>query len=117
MQIDTQRYRTADGYSYRVLATDLGGDLPVAIFVNGEVARLRSDLSCPANEGYSLTDARAAHTRFFNVYRAADGGFCFGSRAFQSNQDRTATQDSRRALFGLQVNYNEATGEVTATRV
>jgi hypothetical protein len=117
MPIDTNRHVTADGHDFRVIADDLGGDEPYAIFVNGEVARLDRNLRCAGNPGYSLSERRQSNTRYFNVYRAADGGFCFGSRAFKSNDDRLETDDSDRALFGLKVTFEEATGSVQAQRV
>lgn len=111
---------TVDGYNYRVVATDLPGLCPVAILVDdgsGTLARLTIDGACPANEGYGLAAARRAHVRYFNVYRAADGSFCFGRKSYGSNEARTLTNDSHRALFGLRLEWNESTGALISTRV
>lgn len=105
MSIDTNTVRTADGDTFRVLAEDLPGDLPVLIFIDrtGETARLDRNGQCPANPGHSLSQPRSEHTRYFNVYRAADGGFVMGSRAFKSNGERLQTHDSQRAIVGLRI--------------
>ena len=117
MSIDTNRLVTADGYPYRVLASDLGYPQPYAIFVNGVIARLDDSLVCAENNGYSLTEKRNSNTRYFNVYRAADGAFTLGSRAFNNDYDRCATRDSQRALFGLSVTFDEFSGNVTTAKV
>jgi hypothetical protein len=108
MHIDTARFQTADGYDYRVLATDLPGSEPVALYVNDELVRLNEALECRSNPAYSLVERQRSYTRYFNVYRAADGGFTFGSKAFHSDEDRRSTQDSQRALFGLCVRVTDS---------
>lgn len=108
---------TTDGFAFRVLATDLEGPLPVAIHVNGEIARLTADLKCPANEGYSLASRRVVNVRFLNFYRAADGSFTPGSKTYASNSDRLSMRDTSRAIFGLRVEFDETTGAVTCEKV
>lgn len=118
MNIDTSRYtRTRDGDEFRLIASDLGGELPVAILVDGEIYRLDRNLECPDFPGMSLAEARREHVRYFNIYRAADGGFVFGSKAFASDSQRRGTNDSRRAIAGVRVVLNDATGSVTAEAV
>ena len=118
MNIDKAQFPlTTDGYDYRVIATDLPGNLPVAILVGGDIFRLTADLKCPGNEGYSLAAARRESVRYFNVYRAADGTFCLGKVGFSTNENRTATQDSQRAIAGLRLTYNETAGEFSAEKV
>ena len=56
--------------------------------------------------------ARCPHCH--HVYRAADGGFVFGSREFRTDAARRETQDSERALFGLQVTVDENAKSVQA---
>ena len=51
------------------------------------------------------------------MYRAADGGFVFGSRAFKSDAARLETQDSQRALFGVQMTVDEDNKAVHAVMV
>lgn len=117
MDINSPNLTTADGYPFRILATDLGGTLPYAIFVNNEVARLDNDLRCPANEGYSLTTPRKVNTRYVNVYRAADGTFCFGKASYLSNEQRLALHDTHRALCGMCVTFDETMNTITANLV
>jgi hypothetical protein len=78
---------------------------------------LTKDLVCPANHGYSLSEHRNVNKRYFNVYRAADGAFCMGKKAFKSNDERYSTRDSERAIFGLSVEFDETADCVTAERV
>lgn len=107
MAIDTTRFVTADGHPYRVIAEDLPGPLPVLIVVNNEVAYLNADLVCPANNGYNLTEARRNNTRYFSVYRAADGAFTLGRRAWTSDDQRRSTRDSQRAIAAIALTYDE----------
>lgn len=118
MNIDTTRYtRTRDGYPFRILATDLDGNLPVAVLVDGEIYRLDANLTCPDAPGMSLAEARREHTRFFNVYRAADGSFVFGSKAFETDYERRNTQDAQRAITGVCVTFNENARSFSTTAV
>lgn len=113
----TDNMKTSDGYDFRTLAKDLPGEYPVAIFVpatNG-IYRLTADLVCHENEGMSLSEPRRENTRYFNVYRAADGGFTVGSKAFTSNEARTMTDDSSRAIYGIKLTINETLGSAQGT--
>lgn len=104
MDFTNPNLRTTDGHAFKILSTALQGDKPVAIEVNGEVARLDSNGKCDANEGYSLVDgARREHVRFFNAYRNADGSFSFGTKACKSNEERLELQDSQRAIFAVKI--------------
>lgn len=109
--------RTVDGYPFRVLATGLPGDYPTAIFVEGHgLFSLDANNHCRENPGMSLVEQPRHVVRFFNIYRAADGGITAGSKAFRTDSDRRATQDSQRALFGLRVEYDDTTGRVVAEK-
>lgn len=106
MAIDINRYRTADNFEYRVLAEDLPGQYPIAIFCDGDIRRLNANYECGENTAYSLVEAPRQHTRYFNVYRAADGAFVLGSRAFTSNEQRMQAADTARAISALCITMN-----------
>lgn len=112
-----ENLRTVDGYPFRVLATGLPGSYPTAIFVEGHgLFSLDADNHCRENPGMSLVEQPRNIIRYFNVYRAADGGITMGSKSFSNNEARLSTNDSQRALFGLRVEYDDTTGRVTATK-
>lgn len=118
MSTDFSNPRTVGGYPYRVLASGLPGNYPTVIFVEGFGAfNLDTNNRCDTNAEMSLVEQPRQLRRYFNVYRAADGGFVFGSRAFRTDEDRRATNDSSRALFGLRVDYDDSNGRVVAERV
>ncbi|MBT9153366.1 MAG: hypothetical protein DDT39_00023 [Firmicutes bacterium] len=115
--MNIENLRTVDGYPFTVLATGLSGDHPTAIFVEGHgVFSLDENNVCSAHPGMSVVSHPHNIVRYFNVYRAADGGIVMGSKAFNSEAERRNTSDSARALFGLRVAYNAATGRVEAQR-
>jgi len=88
--------------------------LPIVLLADGKAHLLTADLTCPADSGYDLIQPDKEQTRYFNVYRAADGGFVFGSRAFRTNAARLETRDADHALFGLQVTLKETERGVQA---
>ena len=96
-----------NGSDFHVISEEAPGPCPIVILADGRTHLLTAELTCPADSNYDLLQHDRRQTRFFNLYRAADGGFVFGSRAFKSNAERTETQDSRRALFGLEVTLDE----------
>jgi hypothetical protein len=107
---------TKDGYSYRILATDLKGPNPIAIYVedlNG-IFRLDNDLQCADNDGVSLAEPKREFTKFVNVYRNRDGAFTVGKSTYNTDADRRRKRDSERALFGLKLTINETTMSATA---
>lgn len=107
MNINPNDYRTKDGYPFEILATELTGNYPVLIRVNGTLQLLDSYLQCPTNDGYSLVAQNNVTTKYYNLYRAADGSVCIGRSAFKSNNDRLATRDSGHSLFGLKLTVDE----------
>jgi hypothetical protein len=110
--------RTVDGHPFKVIATNLPGPLPTVIFVEGHGSfSLDADNKCPANAGMSLITEPRRVVRFFNVYRAADGGFVLGSRAFVSNAERVSMRDTARAIAGCRITFDDTTGAITAERV
>ena len=114
MTTNLHELRTVDGHSFRVLGTGLPGPYPTVIFVDGHGAfSLDANNVCAANNGMSLIPNPRELTRYFNVYRANDGGFVFGSKAFASEQERLSTTDSARAVAGVRVDFNDITGGFT----
>ena len=96
-----------NGSDFHVISEEAPGPCPIVILADGKTHLLTSELTCPADSNYDLLQHDRLQTRFFNVYRAADGGFVFGSRAFKSDAARRDTQDSQRALFGVSMTFNE----------
>jgi hypothetical protein len=109
--LDFANLVTADGYPYRVLATDVRGEYPILIAVNTggieEITFLSAEGKAAVYAGYSLTPKRVTHTRYVNIYRAADGSFCFGSRSYASNSERQGMNDTARAIYGLKLTIDE----------
>lgn len=103
-----------NGSDFQVISQEAPGPCPIVLLADGRAHLLTTELKCPADSDYDLLQHDRQQTRFFNVYRAADGGFVFGSRAFNSDAARRETQDSQRALFGLSVTYNEDAQSVQA---
>ena len=106
-----------NGSEFHVISEEAPGPCPIVILADGRTHLLTAELTCPADSNYDLLQHDRRQTRFFNVYRAADGGFVFGSRAFTSDAARLETQDSQRALFGLQMTVDEDTKAVQAVIV
>lgn len=96
-----------NGSEFQVIRQDVPGPYPIVLLADGKAHLLTAELMCPADSSYDLLQHDRRQTRFFNFYRAADGGFVFGSRAFKSDAARRETQDSERALFGVEVTFNE----------
>ena len=96
-----------NGSQFHVISQDAPGPCPIVLLADGRTHLLTAELTCPADSNYDLLQHDRLQTRFFNVYRAADGGFVFGSRAFKSDAARRDTQDSQRALFGVSMTFNE----------
>ena len=96
-----------NGSEFHVISEEAPGPCPIVILADGKTHLLTAELTCPADSNYDLLQHDRLQTRFFNVYRAADGGFVFGSRAFKSDAARRETQDSQRALFGVSMTFNE----------
>lgn len=116
MNISNTTHRTLDGTPFTVSSVPIAG-FAHAIIVNGAIYGLNDNLECVENPQFSLVLNEAEKkVRYFNVYRAADGGFVFGSRAFRSNEDRRATNDSRRAICGVELTYNEHTHSIESCR-
>jgi hypothetical protein len=115
--LDFDHLVTADGYDYRVLASDLPGPFPIAIFCNGEIRRLTAEGQSRDGEAYNLVEKRVTHTRFVNLYRAADGSFCFGSQSYKSNDERWQKNDTQRAIYGLKITLDESSRSVSAELV
>lgn len=96
-----------NGSDFQVISQQAPGPCPIVLLADGKAHLLTAELACPADRNYDLVQHDRHQTRFFNLYRAADGGFVFGSRAFKSDAARLETQDSQRALFGVQVTIDE----------
>ena len=96
-----------NGSDFHVISAEAPGPCPIVILADGKTHLLTGELTCPADSNYDLLQHDRLQTRFFNVYRAADGGFVFGSRAFKSDAARRETQDAQRALFGVSITVNE----------
>lgn len=109
MRVITDTMRTQDGQKPQVLSTNLAGDYPIAIYIaeTDTIARLTSELICHTAPSYTLSEPRKQATRFFNVYRANDGSFTFGTKPFLTEGDRLETEDSKRSLFGLKITIDE----------
>ena len=110
-------YTLRNGSDFQVISQDAPGNCPIVLLADGRAHLLTAELKCTADSNYDLIQHDRAQTRFFNVYRAADGGFVFGSRAFRSDAARLETQDSQRALFGVQMTYDEDAKGVHAVLV
>lgn len=100
-------YRLRNGSEFQILRQDAPGAHPIVLLADGKAHLLTAELTCPADSNYDLVQHDRAQTRFFNVYRAADGGFVFGSRAFKTDAARRETRDSQRALFGVEMTFDE----------
>ncbi len=98
-----------NGSEFHVISEEAPGPCPIVILADGKTHLLTAELTCPADSNYDLLQHDRRQTRYFNLYRAADGGFVFGSRAFKSNAMRLETQDSQRALFGVEMTLDEDT--------
>ena len=96
-----------NGSDFHVISEGAPGPCPIVLLADGRTHLLTPELTCPADSNYDLLQHDRRQTRFFNVYRAADGGFVFGSRAFKSDAARRDTQDAQRALFGVSITFNE----------
>ena len=107
-------YTLRNGSDFQVISQDAPGNCPIVLLADGSAHLLTAELKCPADSDYDLIQHDRLQTRFFNVYRAADGGFVFGSRAFKSDAARRETRDSERALFGVSVTYNEDAPSIQA---
>ena len=106
-----------NGSDFHVITEAAPGPCPIVLLADGRTHLLTGELTCPADSNYDLLQHDRRQTRFFNVYRAADGGFVFGSRAFKSDAARLETQDSQRALFGLQMTLDENAKAVQAVLI
>lgn len=104
-----------NGSDFHVLTQQAPGPCPIVLLADGRAHMLTADLLCPLDSNYDLLQHDRLQTRFFNVYRAADGGFVFGSRAFRTDAARRETQDSQRALFGVSITLDEARQTLQAT--
>ena len=107
-------YTLRNGSDFQVISQDAPGNCPIVLLADGSAHLLTAELKCPADSDYDLLQHDRAQTRFFNVYRAADGGFVFGSRAFRTDAARRETQDSERALCGVSITYDEDASTVQA---
>ena len=101
-----------NGSQFHVISQDAPGPYPIVLLADGKAHLLTAELNCPADSSYDLLQHDRRQTRFFNVYRAADGGFVFGSRAFKTDAARRETQDAQRALCGVSIQVRP--GEVIA---
>lgn len=96
-----------NGSDFQVVSQEAPGPCPIVLLADGRAHLLTAELHCPADSNYDLVQHDRQQTRFFNIYRAADGGFVFGSRAFPSDAARRDTQDAQRALFGVSITLDE----------
>ena len=103
-----------NGSDFHVITQEAPGPCPIVLLADGKSHLLTAELACPADSNYDLVQHDRQQTRFFNLYRAADGGFVFGSRAFTSDAARRETRDSERALVGVAMTFNEDARSVQA---
>lgn len=115
--MDLNAYTLRNGSDFQVVSQEAPGSCPVVLLADGRAHLLTADLKCPADSDYDLIQHDRLQTRFFNVYRAADGGFVFGGRAFRSDAARRETRDSERALFGVSITVDENTKTVQAAMI
>ena len=115
--MELKNYSLRNGSDFTVISSSAPGSLPFVLLADGKAHLLTADLTCPVDSGYDLIQPDKEQTSFFNVYRAADGGFVFGSRAFRTNAARQETRDAERALFGMQVTLKETERGVQACMV
>ena len=106
-----------NGSQFHVISQDAPGPCPIVLLADGKAHLLTAELNCPADSSYDLLQHDRRQTRFFNVYRAADGGFVFGSRAFKTDTARRETLDAQRALCGVSVTFDEDAKSVAAVLV
>ena len=104
-----------NGSDFQIISEETPGPCPIVILADGKAHLLTAELTCPADSNYDLLQHDRRQTRVFNLYRAADGGFVFGSRAFKSDAARLETQDSQRALFGVSLTLDEDARTLQAT--
>ena len=110
-------YTLRNGSDFHVITEQAPGPCPIVLLADGRTHLLTAELTCPADGNYDLLQHDQRQTRFFNVYRAADGGFVFGSRAFKTDAARRETQDAQRALCGVSITYDEDAKSVAAVLV
>ena len=103
-----------NGSDFHVISEGAPGPCPIVLLADGRTHLLTPELACPADSNYDLLQHDRRQTRFFNVYRAADGGFVFGSRAFKSGAERLETRASQGARFGIQMTLDEDTRALQA---
>ena len=113
--MDLSKHQLRNGSDFTVLSVNAPGEFPVVILADGRAHLLNGALQCPSDDAYDLLEQDREQTRFFNVYRAADGGFVFGSRAFRTDAARRETHDAQRAIYGLQITINENGPNVQAS--
>ena len=106
-----------NGSAFHVITEQAPGACPIVLLADGKAHLLTPELTCPADSNYDLLQHDRQQTRFFNLYRAADGGFVFGSRAFKSDVSRRETQDSERALYGVSITLDENASSILAVVV
>ena len=106
-----------NGSQFHVISQDAPGPCPIVLLADGKAHLLTAELSCPVDSNYDLLQHDRRQTRFFNLYRAADGGFVSGSRAFRTDAARCETQDAQRALCGVSVTFDEDAKSVAAVLV
>ena len=104
-----------NGSDFHVISEEAPGPCPIVLLADGRTHLLTAALTCPTDSNYDLLQHDRRQTRFFNVYRAADGGFVFGSRAFRSDAARLETLDSQRALLGVLLTLDEDARTLKAT--
>lgn len=113
--MELSKYKPRNGSDFTVVSMNTPGEFPVVILADGKAHLLTAELRCPEDSDYDLIEHDREQTRYFNVYRAADGGFVFGSKAFRTDAARRQTHDAQRALYGLQVTINENGRSVEAS--
>lgn len=111
--------RTVGGADYKVLEdnSESGGFSTITVKTpdGWKVAVISARGVCDTPE-FSLVARRDIIERYYNVYRAAGGGFVFGKRAFASDRDRRAARDSQRAIFGMKVAVDVTNGRFISSQ-
>ena len=64
-----------NGREFQIISQEAPGPCPIVLLADGRAHLLTAELKCPADSDYDLIQHDRLQTRFFNVYRAADGGF------------------------------------------
>ena len=118
-EIKTGKVKIRAGYETRVLATDLGGDLPVCIAFKGnngwKVIRLNEKGKPSHREDrdseYDLV--RIPQPQYFNIYRHPNGSGCTGYMCNSIHEAKEQAVKCAHNKTKLDDTYKYLDGEIT----